>query len=593
MAATLCENSGRERTSAFAYAVGWTQHTVGVQYIRAAGIVQALLGNMGRPGGGILALRGHSTIQGSTDIATLYNLLPGYLTAPSAQLPEHDTLDGWIDHEMPMTGWWANGRKYMVSILKAWYGDAATRDNEWGYQFLPKNVGDHSHIPMFIAMHQGVVKGFMAMGQNPAVGGQNATYQRAGLAKLEWMVVRDIFMTETAEFWKAPDVADPTAIETEVFFLPSTTPPKAKARSPTPSGWCSGTRRGSSRRAIAAATSGSPTTSAKRLKQLYAGSTNPNDAPFLALTWDFEEEGPQREPVAQSILKEINGYTVADRVPVKTFTDLKDDGSTAAGAWIYTGIYPGGRGQQGSGPGVGRLGVARLGIRLAGQSADPLQPRQRRPSGKPWSERKKYVWWDAGQRQWTGYDVPDFPATKPPGYKGVWSKGGMDALDGDAPFIMKPDGKAWLFAPNGLVDGPLPTHYEPWEAPVENALYRAHPKNPVARTFNVVGNRYIDPGDARYPIVVTTYRLDRAPHRRRHEPLAAVARRRSCPRCSWSYRPSWRGSGGSATPSGRRSSRPEAPSRPRRWSPGGSGRSRSWAGPCTRSACPGTGATAA
>ena len=282
---------------AFAYAVGWTQHTVGVQYIRAAGIVQALLGNMGRPGGGILALRGHSTIQGSTDIATLYNLLPGYLTAPSAQLPEHDTLDGWIDHEMPMTGWWANGRKYMVSLLKAWYGDAATPDNEWGYQFLPKNVGDHSHIPMFIAMHQGVVKGFMAMGQNPAVGGQNATYQRAGLAKLEWMVVRDIFLTETAEFWKAPDVADPTAIRTEVFFLPSTDGRRERtARSPTPSGWCSGTRRGSSRRTTAAATSGSPITSAKRLKQLYAGSTNPNDAPFLALTWDFEEEGPQREP---------------------------------------------------------------------------------------------------------------------------------------------------------------------------------------------------------------------------------------------------------------------------------------------------------
>jgi formate dehydrogenase major subunit len=226
VAEALCDNSGRERTSAFAYAVGWTQHTVGVQYIRAAGIVQALLGNIGRPGGGVMALRGHATIQGSTDLATLYNLLPGYLPAPSAKIPEHDTFDGYIFKEFPTTGWWANGRKYVVSFQKAWYGDNATAENDWGYDLLPKNVGDHSHMPMFQAMHDGVVKGFMALGQNPAVGGQNAVYQRAGMAKLEWMVVRDIFMTETAEFWKAPDVQDPSAIATEVFFLPAATVPE-------------------------------------------------------------------------------------------------------------------------------------------------------------------------------------------------------------------------------------------------------------------------------------------------------------------------------------------------------------------------------
>jgi formate dehydrogenase major subunit len=206
--------------------VGWTQHTVGVQYIRTAGIVQALLGNIGRPGGGILALRGHATIQGSTDIATLYNLLPGYLPAPSAQLREHDTLDGYLEREMPATGWWANGRKYMVSFLKAWYGDAATAENEWGYHFLPRNVGDHSHIPMFKAMHDGVVNGFMALGQNPAVGGQNAVYQRAGMAKLDWMVVKDLFLTETAEFWRAPGVDDPSTIRTEVFFFPAASVPE-------------------------------------------------------------------------------------------------------------------------------------------------------------------------------------------------------------------------------------------------------------------------------------------------------------------------------------------------------------------------------
>ncbi len=507
VAQTLCENSGRERTSNFSYAVGWTQHTTGVQYIRTAGIVQALLGNIGRPGGGILALRGHSTIQGSTDIATLYNLLPGYLTAPAAQMPGHATLEGWLQEEMPTTGWWANGRKYMVSFLRAWYGEAATRANEWGYQFLPKNVGDHSHMPMFTAMHQGVVKGFMAMGQNPAVGGQNATYQRAGLARLDWMVVRDIFMTETAEFWRAPDVADPTAIQTEVFFLPSATVPETDGSFTNTQRLVQWHDKGLDPPGDCRSDLWFTHHLCKRLKQLYAGSTNPNDAPFLALTWDFEEEGPMREPRPLSVLKEINGYTVADRVPVKGFADLQDDGSTVAGAWIYSGVYP----EEGVNKAAARVSddYVSLGWAFAWPSNRRILYNRASadPSGKPWSERKKYVWWDQAQQQWTGYDVPDFQATKPPGYKGVWSKGGMDALDGDTPFIMKPDGKAWLFAPSGLTDGPMPTHYEPWEAPVENALYRGHPKNPLAKTFNIVGNRYIDPGDPAYPVVITTYRL--------------------------------------------------------------------------------------
>jgi formate dehydrogenase major subunit len=207
------------------------------------------------------------------------------------------------------------------------------------------------------------------------------------------------------------------------------------------------------------------------------------------------------------VLKEINGYTTADRVPVKSFSDLKDDGSTASGAWIYTGIYP----EEGLNKAAAR--VSDDYVSLGWAFAWPANRRMlynrasADPSGKPWSERTKYLWWDEKQRQWTGYDIPDFPATKPPGYKGVWAKGGMDALDGDTPFIMKPDGKAWLFAPSGLTDGPIPTHYEPWEAPVDNALYASHPKNPVAKTFNVVGNKYIDPGDPAYPIVVSTYRL--------------------------------------------------------------------------------------
>ena len=505
VARTLCDNSGRERTSAFAYAVGWTQHTVGVQYIRAATLIQALLGNIGRPGGGILALRGHATIQGSTDIATLYNLLPGYLPAPTAQLPQHDTLEGWLAHEMPTTGWWANGRKYMVSLLRAWYGDAARPDNEWGYQFLPKNVGDHSHMPMFVAMHERVMRGFMAIGQNPAVGGQNAVYQRAGMAQLDWLVVKDLFVTETAEFWKAPDVADPAAIQTEVFFFPSSTVPEID-------GSFTNTQRLIQWHDRGAVSPGDCKSDlwfthqlVKRLKQRYAGSTNPNDAPFLALSWTFEER--DGEARADSVLKEVNGYTLPDRKQVASFADLKYDGSTAAGGWVYTGVYP----EEGK-----NLAAARSGDDYVALGWAFAWPANRRilynrasadPAGRPWSDRKRYVWWDEAKHEWVGYDVPDFPETKAPGSKGVWAKGGMDALDGDQPFIMKPDGKIWLYAPSGLVDGPLPTHYEPWEGPVANALYQAHPRNPVAKTFNVVGNRYIDPGDPAFPIVISTYRL--------------------------------------------------------------------------------------
>jgi formate dehydrogenase major subunit len=366
-------------------------------------------------------------------------------------------------------------------------------------------VGDHSHMPMFTAMHDGVVKGFMAMGQNPAVGGQNAVYQRAGLAKLDWLVVRDLFMTETAEFWRAPDIGNPEEIQTEVFFLPAASVPEMD-------GSFTNTQRlvqWHDRAVLPPEDCRSDIwythQLATRLKRLYQNSSIPDD-PFLALTWDFEED-EHGEARAISILKEINGYTVADRVPVRSFADLMDDGSTASGGWIYTGVYP----EEGNNraaarvaddwvsPGWGFAWPANRHILYNRASADP--------SGRPWSERKKYVWWDDAQRRWTGFDTPDFPATKPPNARGVWARGGVDAHDGDAPFIMKPDGKAWLFAPSGLTDGPLPTHYEPWEGPIANPLYPTQRRNPVARTFNVVGNKYIDPGDPNFPIVISTYRL--------------------------------------------------------------------------------------
>src|SRR5947209_6880373 len=226
VAELLCANSGRERTSAIVYAVGWTQHTTGVQIIRAAGILQLLLGNIGRPGGGIMAMRGHASIQGSTDVSTLYDLLPGYLPQPAADAA-HDTLDGYVAHEGLGTGYWANFRKFIVSLLKAWYGDAATAENDFGFPWLRRIDDNYSQLPTFDRMARGAMKGYLLFGQNPGGGGPNAKLHRAGLRNLDWLVVLDWFETESAAFWKSDPGGPPAAeIKTEVFFLPAASGPE-------------------------------------------------------------------------------------------------------------------------------------------------------------------------------------------------------------------------------------------------------------------------------------------------------------------------------------------------------------------------------
>src|SRR3954451_1629124 len=211
----LCDNSGRERTGAFCYAVGWTQHTVGVQYIRAAAIIQLLLGNMGRPGGGILALRGHASIQGSTDIPTLYDLLPGYLPMPKAH--ERSDLDTYVERNTPKIGFWHNRRAYIVSLLKAWWGPAATAANDFCFDRLPRVTGDHSIYPTLFRMLDGACEGMFIMGENPVVGNAHGRLNAAAIAKLKWLVVRDMVEVESADVWQD----DPAACPTEVFFLPA------------------------------------------------------------------------------------------------------------------------------------------------------------------------------------------------------------------------------------------------------------------------------------------------------------------------------------------------------------------------------------
>ncbi len=536
VAQTLIENSGRERTSALCYAVGWTQQSKGVQIIRAGAIMQLLLGNIGRPGGGVMALRGHASIQGSTDVPTLYELLSGYMPQPSALLPQQ-TLADYIATSGQKTGWWSNFPAYIRSLLKAWYGEAA--DEEEGntsYRWLPKNIGDHSHLATSYEMLDGKVRGYFLFGQNPAAGSTHSTMQREALKQLDWMVVLDLYETESAAFWhRGPvphtDAVDPSKIKTEVFLLPA-------AASTEKEGSFTNTQRLIQWRDKAVDPPGDARSDlwfvyhlGKRLKELYADSKEPRDRGLQALTWEYELEEPEPgsrildEPDAQLVLKEINGYyvypqdqtemgtgkahayTLREAPHVPGFAVLKADGSTACGSWIYSGVYPepgNNRAASRNGEGYtflqwGYAWPANRRILYNRASADP--------QGRPWSERKKYIWWDEEQKKWTGFDIPDFPLNKPPDYMPPPGATGMDAISGSDPFIMKPDGKGWLFVPTGLKDGPLPTHYEAAESPVHNALYHQQ-SNPAAKYYrDRPDNRLAAIGDEHYPIVVTTYRL--------------------------------------------------------------------------------------
>jgi formate dehydrogenase major subunit len=503
VADALVANSGRERTSAFVYAVGWTQHTSGVQMIRAAAILQLLLGNVGRPGGGVMAMRGHASIQGSTDIPTLYDLLPGYLHMPRAT-EEELTLRAYCDSGGADKGWWSHFDDYVVSLLKAWFGTSATAANDFGFAALPKISGNHSHFPTTLRMLDGQVDGFFVMGQNPAVGSQHARLQRRALAKLRWLVVRDLAELETATFWRdAPEVRSgelrSEEIATEVFLMPAASHVEKE-------GTFTNTQRLLQWRDKAIDPPGDARSElwfmhhlAKRVLAHYRRRRRKRDWPLRNLTWDYPEH--DGEPSAEAVLREINGYRTDDGEPVSGFADLRADGTTACGCWIYSGVYAGGvnRARRREPAAWGWAWPADRRMLYNRASADP--------DGRPWSERKRYVWWDDGAARWTGYDVPDFPVDKPPSYVADPDARGMEAISGSEPFIMMADGRGWLFSPSGLLDGPLPTHYEPVESPVANALYPDLGSNPAGLTWRRPENPYNPAMDPRYPVVATTFRL--------------------------------------------------------------------------------------
>jgi len=516
VAEAITKNSGRERTGAWCYAVGWTHHTTGVQMIRACAIIQALLGNIGRPGGGVLALRGHASIQGSTDIPTLYNLLPGYLPQPNAHKP-HDTLDDYLEVETAPTGFWHNFPKYMVSLLRAWYGDSGTKANGWGYGWVPKIVGDHSQLPMTLAIADGTIRGLLIMGQNPIVGGHNTHMIREALPNLEWMVIRETFENETASYWYKSREAKSgklraADIKTEMFMLPAALPGEKEGTFTNTHRLIQWHDQVVEPRADIRSDLWFTYHLGKRLKALYAASTDPLDAPIQNLTWDYPEIGAIAEPSAEAVLREINGYTWPVREQIASFQDLKDDGSTAAGCWIYTGVFPHAdhnqsRSRRADGPDG-------PGTHLDWAFAWPANRRMiynraaADPDGKPWSERKRYTWWDAEKGAWGCLDALDFEPKKSPHYVPDWSKHphGMDAIDGKSPFTLMADGKSELFSPTGLKDGPLPTHYEPAESPVKNPLY-GQQGNPAVKKWARGDNQLHAIGDPRYPYMLTTYRL--------------------------------------------------------------------------------------
>ena len=528
VADALVAASGPEKTAAICYALGWTQHSKGVQIIRTAAILQLLLGNIGRPGGGILALRGHASIQGSTDIPTLYDILPGYLPMPCGDGTEATLRDYLAAHTKP-TGLWHSLPAYFISLLKAYYGKNATAENDFGYDWVPKITSNHSFFEYLYDMADGKMEGMFMMGQNPAVAAANSRFERASLSKLKWLVVREMVEIEAATFWRdSPEIEHAELkteqIETEVFFFPA-------AGHAEKEGAFTNTQRLLQWRQKAVDPPGDARSDAWFMHQLALRlitkakqSNDPLDEPLRALDWWYPED-ELGDPKMEAVLAEINGWYTAPQPDadgvvfgidregnphhgpqIDGYPRLKPDGSTASGGWIYSGVF---------GPDKINKANSRQSKDYLGHGWGFAWPGDRRiiynrasasPTGEPWSDRKKLIWWDQAQRKWTGGDQPDFPVEKSPEFRPTGNESGLDAIAGDAAFILHEDGLGWLHVAYGLQDGPMPTHYEPLESPVNNALY-SRDTNPAVHWFTRQENRFAPPGDPRFPLVLTTYRL--------------------------------------------------------------------------------------
>ncbi len=495
----------KDKAGTIMYAMGWTQHTVGVQNIRAMCIIQLLLGNMGIAGGGVNALRGESNVQGSTDQALLFHILPGYLRTPTANLPD---LQSYLNAVTPKSAdarsvnWWQNAPKYVVSLLKTFWGEKATKENDFGYGWLPKlDVGQNcSWLNLFDAMYAGKIKGFFAWGQNPACSGANAQKVRQALGKLDWLVNVNIFENETGSFWKAPGV-DPKSIKTEVFMLPCAASVEKEGSISNSGRWAQWRYKAVDPPGQAKPDGDIVVELMNKIRELYKkGGKFPE--PILSLKWDYVDQKGHFDP--HKVAKEINGYFLKDvkigdkeykkGQLVPAFPLLQADGSTSCGNWIYCQSYN----QDGN-------NMARrkkddptgLGLYPQWAWAWPVNRRiiYNRASvdldGNPWNPARPLLKWVDGK--WVG-DVPDGPA--PPM---------NDPKAGKYPFIMKPDGVASIFGP-GLADGPFPEHYEPLECPVPKNLMSGQFVNPTIKIFTGEMDKHLT-CDPRFPFVGTTYRV--------------------------------------------------------------------------------------
>jgi formate dehydrogenase major subunit len=486
-AADIVTSTGTpDRVGTILYALGWTQHSTAVQIIRSAAILQLLLGNVGRPGGGVNALRGHANIQGGTDHGVAYHALPGYLRMPeSDDRTAADYLRRLIPPALSPTSmnYWAHADRFFVSLMKALYGKAATAENDWAYDWLPKIDGNYSWVYIFDRMYRGQIRGFLVFGMNPVANGPNSEKILAALSKLEWMVVAEAFETETAAFWK---VAGDNP-RTEVFLLPAAIFAEKDGSFTNSSRWAQWKYKAADPPGLAKTDQEILARIFLRLRQLYAAEGGAFPDPILGLDWSYKNPF---EPSLEEIAREINGRDLATGRQLSGFAELKADGTTACGNWLYCGSFTE----------AGNLMARRdprdpsgLG-RYEGWAWNwPMNRRvlYNRASadaqGRPWDPSRPGIVWDGSR--WIG-DVPDLRPDAPPGT--------LDA------FIMLPEGVAKLWAPD-FADGPFPEHYEPAEHPVDNPLHPKRTTNPVAPILTSDLDRL---GSSReYDLVATTFRL--------------------------------------------------------------------------------------
>ena len=513
---SIRKDGDMKKAGTIIYAVGWTQHTSGTQIIRTAAILQLILGNVGRAGGGVNALRGHSNIQGATDMGGVFDIFPGYLKIPQpndtdlATFLKRTTPTPSKPNEWDSYNYWSNTPKFMVSFLKALYGDSAKKENDFNYQHLPKIDRKFSWTEMWDAMYAGKVKGLFAFGMNGVAIGPNSRKNIEALKKADFLVVCDLYPEETAEFWQSPGISkdDMKKINTTVYRLPGAGFAEKDGTFVNSARWLQW-------KYVALPPPGEAKVDQEilariflKVRELYQKEGGKFPDPILSLTWAYTT--PQNPSLAE-VAKEINGKALTDLADetlfpgqtikagqqVPGFAWLRDDGTTACGNWLYSGSWTE------AGPQMQRRGTddpSGLGIY---QNWAWSWPANRRvmynrascdPSGKPWDMERRQVWWNEAQQKWVGNDVPDFKADSKP-------------ADHMGPFIMNPEGVGRIFAPlAAFADGPFPEHYEPVESPVANPLHPQQSTNPVAKTFKSDMDKLGTPAEG-FNIVCTTYRL--------------------------------------------------------------------------------------